>query len=131
MFRKHIEIAEKAGKPILIHCVRAFNELIRIKKDIKPKVPFILHGFNANRETAIQLINHGMFLSFGHALLDHRSNAAKVIGEIPTDRVFLETDDSDLMIEEIYDAAATLLSLEKNELIKIIFKNIKKIFPSV
>ncbi|MGR9114694.1 MAG: TatD family hydrolase, partial [Gammaproteobacteria bacterium] len=32
LFKAQLHLAEQAGKPLLIHCVRAFNELIRIKK---------------------------------------------------------------------------------------------------
>ena len=48
IFRKEIDLAETYGLPMVIHCVRAFNELIQLKKAYKPTQPWIIHGFREN-----------------------------------------------------------------------------------
>lgn len=123
VFKGHALIAEKAEKPLLIHCVRAFNELIRVKKELVPSMPWIIHGFNANLSIGKELIRHGFYFSLGKALLDNTSNAAKLLPEIPNDHFFLETDDSDESIETIYRQAALLKNIEVEELKKSVTAN--------
>ena len=47
-FEAQIRLAESVSKPVLIHCVRAFNEVIAVKKRLNPTVPLVIHGFNKN-----------------------------------------------------------------------------------
>lgn len=64
VFEKQLALAEKFGKPVVIHCVAAFQEVIEIKKRLNVKVPMIIHGFSKNIQVADQLINAGFYLSF-------------------------------------------------------------------
>ena len=123
IFQKHIELAEDLRKPLVIHCVKAFAELIMIKKNSKSTVPWIIHGFNKKTELLQQLLKHNFYFSFGAAILIDRTPATQAIATIPNDRFMLETDDHpDISIEQIYDRAAKLrcVSLEdlQNQLIK-------------
>ena len=128
VFIEQVKISERLKKPLIIHCVRMFNELIRIKKELSPKQEWIVHGFNSNLQIAKELIKNGLYLSFGKALLNEGSNAIKVLPEIPINTIFLETDDSDIDIGTIYNSAASVLSIEEEELGKIIENNFNKIF---
>ena len=128
VFIKQIKISERLKKPLIIHCVRMFNELIRIKKELSPKQEWIVHGFNSNLQIAKELIKNDVYLSFGKALLKESSNADKVLFEIPINTIFLETDDSDIDIGTIYKSAASVLNIEEEELGKIIENSFNKIF---
>jgi TatD DNase family protein len=128
IFEKHIEISESLKKPLIIHCVRAFDELIDQKKKIKPQQPWIFHGFNSRWQVAEMMLNQGIYLSFGKALLIPGSNAAKVLSEIPEKRFFLETDDSKNSIREIYQKASEIRKTEIETLKSIILRNFKKCF---
>ncbi len=109
IFKRHIELAEELRKPLVIHCVRAFAELIVLKKDAKSSIPWIIHGFNKKEEVFQQLLKHDFYFSFGAAILSDRSPVIKAIATIPNGKFFLETDDlTDITIEQIYDRAATL-----------------------
>ncbi|MBA4852115.1 TatD family hydrolase [Emticicia sp. BO119] len=123
IFIKQIRIAEDVRKPVIIHCVRCYNELISIKKIVRPRVPSVVHGFNTKIEIARQLLDKGFYLSLGGALLQEESNALKVLQEIPLERLFLETDDKDISIMDIYQKAATVKGLSVEELEKVIFDN--------
>ena len=115
VFKRHIELAESLQKPLIIHCVRAFSELIALKKDTKSTVPWIIHGFNKKEEVFQQLLKHDFYFSFGAAILSDRSPVTQAIATIPQGRFLLETDDrNDISIEQIYDRAASLrhISLE-------------------
>ena len=115
IFQRHIELAEELQKPLVIHCVKAFAELIALKKNTKSSIPWIIHGFNKKEEVFQQLLKHDFYFSFGAAILSDRSPVPQAIATIPQGRFLLETDDrNDICIEQIYDRAASLrhISLE-------------------
>ena len=123
VFEAQVKLAEKTQIPVIIHCVRAFDELLAWKKKSKVAVPLVVHGFNNNIETAQQLIKHGFYLSFGAALLNPNSNAEKIITQIPIEKIFLETDTKPIAIEGVYEAAAERLNIETEKLHEQIMKN--------
>ena len=65
VFEKQIALAEKHQKPLVLHLVAAFQELIEIKNRLKISVPIIIHGFSKNEQVANELIKNGFYLSFG------------------------------------------------------------------
>ena len=66
---RQIELAEALNKPLILHCVKSFGELIRLKEKLKVRVPMIIHGFNKNETLGRQLLDKSFFLSFGTAVL--------------------------------------------------------------
>ena len=112
VFEKHIEIAEKVQKPLIIHCVRSFNELVQIKMHRRATVEWIVHGFNSKLDVADLLLRHEMFLSFGKALLNPESNASKVLPQIEDEMYLLETDDSSVGIDDVYKAASQRVGMD-------------------
>ncbi|WP_446811934.1 TatD family hydrolase [Methylomonas sp. 2BW1-5-20] len=128
-FTSQIDLAKQLGKPLIIHCVRAFNELIQIKKSTpNAETPWIIHGFNGNPTLAGQLIGHGFYLSFGAALLHPRSHAAEALRGTPIDRLFLETDAAKVSIDAIYATAAKMLGLDIATLRQQSLSNFKRVF---
>jgi TatD DNase family protein len=128
-FQQQAIISERVGKPLLIHCVRAANEMIRLKKEMKPKMPWIIHGFNSNLITGRELIRHGFLISLGADLLKEVSNALNFLPEIPLDRLFLETGDVNIHVNKIYQRAALKLEIEISTLKKQIHSNFNSLFP--
>jgi TatD DNase family protein len=122
---EQIKLAEKLNKPLILHCVKCFSELITLKDKLQVKVSMIIHGFNKNEELGKQLLDKGFLLSFGTAILKAGTGPAKLITEI--DNFFLETDDSDIPIAEIYQAAANLKKCTVDELKARIFANWKNL----
>ena len=114
LFRQQALIAAKLGKPVIIHCVKAWQELVSLKKEIDPKVAWIIHGFTGKPELARQLGDLGFYLSFGAAILRPGGQAVASLRQADAGRFFLETDDSGTPIEQIYHAAAMVknVSLE-------------------
>lgn len=123
VFIKQIRIAEEHHKPVIIHCVRCYNELLSIKKIVRPLVPMVVHGFNSKIEIAWQLIEKGFYISLGGALLNEDSNATKLLQEIPLEKLFLETDDKEILISEIYQKVAEVKNITVENLESIIFDN--------
>jgi TatD DNase family protein len=126
IFEQQILLANRVNKPLIIHCVRCFDELIAIKNKMKVQVPYIIHGFNKSEQLARQLLAQGFYLSFGVAVLKHDTPAASLVEELPLD-FFLETDDSEEPIERIYQQVADLRKITLTTLKDSIFANWKKI----
>lgn len=127
IFERQIMIAEKLQKPVVIHCVRAFPELITLKKKLNPSIPLIVHGFNNNPQLCKQLVSHNFYLSLGAALGNPTSNASKVISSIPIKQLFLETDDKNCTISSIFALASKHLNTSIEVLQEQIVKNLKTI----
>jgi TatD DNase family protein len=127
-FRQQVLLANRLSKPLMIHCVRAFNELDLVLKELDNIVPVIIHGFNKNPALAAALLAKGYYLSFGAALLRTGSPAASSLIHTPADRMLLETDDSGSGIKDIYLQAAQLLKTGEEDLILQIDHNFKTVF---
>jgi TatD DNase family protein len=127
VFEKQLVMAEKHQKPVVIHCVAAFQELIEIKKRLKISVPMIIHGFSKKVELAKQLIDNGFYLSFGKNLL-RNPELKSVFLSILNNRFLLETDTIEDGIQEVYVLAAKYKELELIELQAIVNKNYTTIF---
>ncbi len=122
VFRLQISLAEELGKPLIIHSVRASNEIIRIKKELRPNTPWIVHGFRGNKNIVSELITEGFYISFGE------KSQNESITKVPIDRMFIETDESDKDIHQIYSDIAQTLSIPEKQLYNHIKQNIKEVF---
>lgn len=127
VFKKQIALAEKYQKPLVLHLVAAYQELIAIHKKRPIKVPVILHGFSKNEQTAKSLLDCGFYLSFGKYLLRNPELAA-VFQSVPNDRFFLETDTIEETLMEVYDKASVIKALSLTELKKQVASNWSKVF---
>jgi len=127
VFEKQIALAEKYQKPLVLHLVAAYQELIAIHKKRPIKVPVILHGFSKNEQTAKSLLDCGFYLSFGKYLLRNPELAA-VFQSVPNDRFFLETDTLEETLMEVYDKASVIKALSLTELKKQVASNWSKVF---
>lgn len=95
VLRRHVLISEEVGKPLILHVVKAFPEIIKLKDELRPVQPWIVHGFRGKPELARELARHGFYISLGE-----RFNPDSV-AVIPRDRLLVETDESDCPIESI------------------------------
>ncbi len=128
IFIQQIRIAEALKKPVIIHCVRAFNEVIAIQKLLRPKVPLVVHGFNKKVDLAQDLVSKDFYLSFGKDLL-YKTQVQEAFKTVPIDKVFFETDDDEnLNIEEIYTKAADIKGIKTEELQEIIYQNFLELY---
>lgn len=132
VFLKHIELSEKYHKPLIIHSVRAYPDIISVRKETKASQKWIIHGFQGNEQSAAQLLRcDGIYLSLGEVLFRDEAKASALLKAIPRDRLFLETDDSERDIADVYEKAASLISVNIDELKDAIFNNFVKIFGNI
>ena len=121
-FEEIVSISEAYGKPLIIHCVKSVDELIAIRKKMRPALPWIMHGFRGKPQQADSLLRHGFYLSFG----EHYNS--QVMKEIPIERLFLETDESNVPIDELYNRAAAIRHISAEELKLAVLHNVNNVF---
>lgn len=122
VLEQQARLADEVGKPLVVHLVRATAELLALRKKLSPCVPWIVHGFRGKPQLADQLLRHGLYLSFG----EHCQPEA--LRAVPTDRLFLETDESPVPIEELLVRAAALRRMEPEELRTVLAANATRCF---
>lgn len=128
LFRLQAGIASRYTLPLIIHMVRTVPELIGICKSFPALPGLVIHGFNNRRELLHDLLGHGFYISVGRQVLNERSNVFHLLPEIPYGRLFMETDDSDCSIEEIYRAVALRRGISVEELQRFVRRNFEKVF---
>jgi len=126
VFVSQINLANKINKPLIIHCVRAFDEILLLLKKHRNKVPVIFHGFNKNLSLAEKLVAAGHWLSFGKSILHKDKRSA--FASIPLDKIFFETDDASTGIDNIYITAAEIKNISIEELSSQLSKNLFTVF---
>lgn len=126
VFRQHIALAQSLQKPLIIHCVRSFPEIIQCKKMVKNNVSWIIHGFNSNEQIMKQLLDKQFFISVGTAVLHNQSHTVRLLPAMPIEQLFLETDDKNCTISSIFAKVATIRGIDIEFLQEKIFENFKK-----
>ncbi len=128
VFMEQIRIANTIKKPLIIHCVKAFNEVLNCLNFSDNAMPVIFHGFNNNANIARLLTEQGYYFSFGKALMGFESNAARAIVSVGRKQFFLETDTADVSIKYVYKKASELLRIEEEILKQQIVSNFETVF---
>jgi len=118
-FLSQILISEKNNKPLLIHCVKSFDEIIALRKKYSPKQAWIIHGFRGKAQQVKQLTDNGFFLSFGFNCNEES------IKNIPIEKLLFETDNSGHDIRSIYKKAAEILETSVEKLIDEVEANVR------
>ena len=127
VFKKQLEIVKQTNKPVVLHCVAAYDEMIAIKKEMKIENPMIIHGFSKNEQVAQSLLKNGFYLSFGKYLL-RNPDLEKVFTFAPENQILLETDTIEESIYQVYEKAAAIKGISVEEMKAIVFTNFSKIF---
>lgn len=127
-FRRQAEIADEYHLPLIIHGVRAIPELIAEYKRYSGSSMWIMHGFNNREEILRDLLRHGFYISAGRHVMNEESHIYRLLPEIPDDRLFIETDNSDFTIAEIYRMVALRKEIAVEKLQQNVRMNFDKIF---
>lgn len=126
-FKFQLEWAQYSGMPTIVHCVKAYSDLLMLLKQTVHTEPIILHAFHGNKTQIEQLLKYNCFFSFGKSIRIEDPIITRILPLIPQDRLFLETDNLNCDIKEIYKIAATQLSLTIEVLADQIYNNYKQI----
>jgi TatD DNase family protein len=127
-FGEQLRIAETTRKPVVIHCVRSYSEMLAYRKKSDLSIPWIFHWFNSNDQTARELIRKNCYLSFGHMLFHEQSKAYQVFKNTPAENIFLETDDAGYSIQQVYQQASLIRKIPIDALKSRILDNFARCF---
>lgn len=123
VFREEVRLSEELQKPLYMHCVRAIDDVLAIRKELGALQPWIWHGYRGNAQQMQQLLPHGFWFSFGH-----RYNEQSLI-ECPLDRMLLETDDdTHFLIADLYADVAQRRSISVETLVEQMHHNYQVLF---
>lgn len=103
VLRRQVKLSETVGKPLVIHCVRRYDRMLHLQREMRPQQPWIWHGFRGNPELARQILaaSPRNYISLGE-----RFNPLAA-ATIPSDRLLAETDESPLPITQIITSIAS------------------------
>ena len=126
IFREQLDWAERLGKPVVLHCVKAFEAVMR---ELAPHAlrAVIFHGFIGSSQQAAEAIKKGYYLSFGERTF-RSPRTVEALRRTPVENLFAETDESDVPIEEIYRRIAQAKDLDPELLKCAIYRNYREIF---
>jgi TatD DNase family protein len=130
VFEAQVKLANQNKKPLILHCVAAFEEVLDILNQQNFTEKVIFHGFSKSEQLAQQILKKGYYISFGKYLLQNE-NLAEVFKNIPNHSFFLETDNSQYKIEEVYQKASELKNTSIIEMQNIVNENFKNVFKNI
>ncbi len=126
LFREQLREAERLGVPVILHCVKAFEPMMKILAEWRLRA-VIFHGFIGSVQQAKRAVERGYFLSFGEGAF-RSPKTVEAMRMIPLTHLFAETDESDCPIEEVYRRIAEVRGASVEELQRQIEENYKRIF---
>lgn len=116
VFEQQIAIAARLDKPLVIHCVRAYDLLLSLRKRW-PTGRWVVHGFQGGVALVQQLAERQIGVSVGARILRPDSGKLRsAVVALGSGGFLLETDDSGVAIEDIYAATAAVLGVSLRQL---------------
>lgn len=120
LFERHIALAEALGKPLVIHCVRTSQQVLKAWSESRKSVVWAIHGFRGNARVVAPLVKAGFYISFGERFNPDALRA------VPLDRLLAETDESTLPIGQIISQLAIALQMPSDRLESIVAANLAR-----
>lgn len=127
LFRQQLDIAQQIDRPVVLHVVRSFEDVMRILAEYPKLKGVLFHGFIGSIEQAARCFARGYYLSFGKRSLAS-PKSRQVIATAPAERIFCESDDAPSTdVENIYYEVAMLRGISIESLRQQITKNYEKL----
>lgn len=149
VFRKEVQLSEQLRLPLFLHCVRAIDDVLRIRHELHALQPIIWHGYRGGACQLLQLIKPSsslpteagrglFFFSFGSNVIPPKGETAspealpakyrEAVLACPLDRLLLETDEDLRPIATLYDRVARLRGISVEALIWQMHANFHTLF---
>jgi TatD DNase family protein len=128
LFAWQVALAKELRMPVIIHQFKVLENLQKILRDFPE--PIILHGYNGSIEQWKQLnFFNNTYISIGNNVLRPSKKLNNCIQAIPTNRLFAETDQSNINIENIYQQLALIRAEPMPLILNQIHENYNRIIP--
>ncbi|SDK84372.1 TatD DNase family protein [Franzmannia pantelleriensis] len=97
LFDAQVRLAKRHALPLVIHCVRANDQLAKRLRQLAPPHGGLIHGFAGSPEQALVFIELGFVVGLGGALTHPRARRLqRAVAALPDDGYVLETDSPDM-----------------------------------
>lgn len=126
LFSKQIVLANEIGKPLIIHCVRAYGEVMQQLKIERNKMPVLFHGVHKKMNLINALHSKGYYTSFGSYILQGQLD--EVIKTVELNKIFLETDNKSISIIDIYQYFCRVRNISVEQLQDQLLQNVSDVF---
>ncbi|MFZ4860573.1 TatD family hydrolase [Sphingobacterium sp. Mn56C] len=126
IFEQQIQLANRVQKPLIIHCVKAYQEVMMLLEQHRVSVPVIFHGFHKKLPLAQTLLKKGYVLSLGPSIL--KAGQDSLIKTLPLTNFFLETDDKPVSIAAIYAYFCSVRNISMETLKTQLAQNLSRLF---
>lgn len=130
VFETQLKLAKDAEvNSVVIHCVRAYPDVLNLIKKVNYRGTLIFHDYNGNPDMTVQMLKYNSYFSYGAKLFKESTGGFRSFTHIPNHRLLLETDDmADKQIEDIYERAAELLNMDLKKLDHMMLENAETAF---
>jgi TatD DNase family protein len=129
VFKQQLLYAKQNNIPcVTLHCVRAFSDILEILKEVNYLGNLFFHDYNGNPETTETLLQLNSYFSLGFKILDAKTKAARSLNIIPINRLFLETDNFEVSLHQLYEHTAKIKNLTVHGLQLKIIENFSSCF---
>ncbi len=92
-FERHLDLAERANRPVSIHNREATDDVMRLLERVAGRVTPILHCYTGDVATARAAVELGCYISFaGNCTYPKLRAVLEAAATVPTDRLLIETD---------------------------------------
>jgi TatD DNase family protein len=127
VFKEQIVFSEKFKLPVILHCVKAWNEILILKKELKPKQKWIFHGFSKTNLVE-EVLKNELVIGIGTRILFDEKLQSR-LKQVPVNSILLETDsDEKNTLISVYQKVAELKNISLQKLEIEVARNFNKIF---
>ena len=130
VFVEQLLLAQRIAKPVIIHCVRLYTDVLRLLKKIRFGNPVVFHGYNGNPDIAAQLLKlPNTYFSYSAATLAMPgTSGAKSLPMIPAERLLTETDcEQGADLSGVVETIAKIKNLDSDILRQTIYENFMRL----
>ena len=130
MFLAQLQLARKLQFPVIVHCVKALEDLFTILKTYPH--PTILHNFYASESLTKKFCQlPEVSFSLGKRYLHAKGEHKLYSKSIPLHRLFFETDQMRIPVQQVYEKYGLANSVSVKELSAQIWQNALTYFPKL
>lgn len=93
LFELHLQLAQELTKPLIIHSVKAHNDVFALLKKYRPRAGGVIHAFSGSLQQAQAYWQLGFYLGVGGTITYERAKKTRhAVTELPLEAIVLETD---------------------------------------
>lgn len=145
IFERQLDIAVKAGLPVVIHSREAHQDTYSMLKKYEGRVIGIMHSYSGSWEMAKSYLDMGYYLSFsGPITFKNSRKLPEVAQNAPLDRILVETDspyltpvpfrgktNKPLFVKYVAQKVAQIKEVPVETLLESVERNVRTLFPTI